>query len=143
MATRNETKKETKKNLLRPSEDWGVEPQTEQRVIELAKLITEGYSRKDIQAYCKENYGVGERQQRSYYGAAVRYLLPENAEDYRNGLLQANIDRLEHIISQTMSGQNYRDALTAIKEMNNLLQPKNNVTIAKKGETEIIQISFD
>lgn len=129
---------------MRPSEEWSAEPQTQERVLKVAKMITAGKSRETIQAFIKKNFKVEERQARAYYGAAMRYLLPDDEEEYRNTLIQANLSRLETIVEKCMSGKDYRDAIAAIKEMNNVIAPRNNVTIAKNKEgDEVISISFD
>lgn len=129
---------------MRPSEGYSSEPQTQERVLKIAKMITAGKSRETIQDYIKKNFKVAERQARAYYGAAMRYLLPDDEEEYRNTLIQANLSRLETIVEKCMSGKDYKDAIAAIKEMNNVIAPRNNVTIAKNKEgDEVISISFD
>lgn len=151
MATKKETTKgkgtghrEKTAISMRPADGWSAEPQTEARVIELAQMITNGASRESVQEYAKQTYKVGERQVRAYYSAALKYLLPEDKEEFRDGLIQANLSRLETIIERCMDGNDYKNAIAAIKEINGVLNPnKNSVTIGKQGDTEIIQISFD
>lgn len=129
---------------MRPSEEWSAEPATQARVMMVARMITAGKSRETIQDYIKKNFNVEERQARAYYTAAMRYLMPEDEEEYRNALIQANLSRLETIVEKCMSGKYYKEAISAIKEMNNVIAPRNNVTIAKNKEgDEVISISFD
>lgn len=130
---------------MRPSEEWSAEPQTELRVQELARMITEGGSRSEIQKYAEEKYEVQPRQARAYYAAACRYLVPDDEEKFRKEMVHKNISRLENIAEKCLKDRNYQCAVAAIKELNNVLNPnKNSVTIAKNnlGE-EMIQISFD
>lgn len=136
-----------KKTVVKMSEceECKADPQTVMRVQNLAKMISQGKSRETIQNFVMENYNVGQRQAINYYSAAVRYLLPENEEEYRKGLIQTNIERLENIAETCIENNNYKDAIAAIKEINNIVNPnKNQVTIGKNnlGE-EIIQINFD
>ena len=129
---------------LRKAEGWSAEPQTIMRVQELAELITKGASRETVQKYARDTYNIQERQARAYYTAAIDFLKPDDEEQYRNGLIQANLVRLEKIVEKCMQGDDYKYAIAAIKEINNVLTPKSNqVTIAKDGENELIQISFD
>ena len=131
---------------MRESEGWSAEPQTIERVQKVSELISKGMSRQSVQLYIRENYQVGERQARAYYSAAMKYLLPEDEDEYRKGLIQANIERLEKIIEQGMTdNQNLKIAREAISELNKMLGiGGNKVQIAKNGEgDELIQITFD
>lgn len=129
---------------MRESDGWSAEPQTIARVEQVAKMIAEGQSRPSIQSFIRENYGVGDRQARCYYSAAVKYMMPDDEEEYRNELIQTNLARLETIVERTLADEDYKNAISAIKEINNVIQPsKNQITIAKNDDAEIIQISFD
>lgn len=129
---------------LREAEGWSAEPQTISRVQELSEMIVKGESRESVQKYAMDTYHIQARQARAYYTAAVKFLQPEDEEEYRNGLIQANLNRLETIVERTMKDKDYRNAISAIKEINSLIQPKNNsVTIGKQGDMEVIQINFD
>lgn len=127
---------------LRESSGWAAEPLTEMRVLEVAKMISEGKAKASIMDYIKESYGIGVRQARCYYQAAIKYLTPDE-EDYKNDLISANISRLETIIEKTMNGQQYREAIAALKALNDLVKPSNSVKIEKNDDAEIIEISFD
>lgn len=133
---------------MRPSEEWSAEPETIMRVDEIAQMISDGKSRKTIQQYIKDNYGVKDRQARCYYSAALRLLIPDESEfdEYRKGLIQANIDRLEKIIERSITGntQDMKVAKDCISELNKMmgLGDKTNIMINKNDneETFIIQI---
>lgn len=131
---------------MRPSEGWSAEPLTENRVTEIAGMIVKGVSRQTIQTYIKDNYKVQERQARAYYNAALRYLQPDDEDEYKKGLIQANINRLETIIEAGMKDNaNLKIAKEAIDSLNKMLGiGGNNVAINrnKEGEETII-ISFD
>lgn len=128
--------------LQRPVEEWGANTQTAQRVIEIAKRISEGGSRKSTQEWISKSYEVNARTARAYYSAALRYLLPTNEEEYKNGLIQANIDRLETIVETAMTKKDHKNAINAIKEMNRMLKPDSNNTIEVATNDVAFRIKF-
>jgi hypothetical protein len=119
------------------------EAPTVQRVMQIAERVSKGESRMGLQRWMMESWGIGDRQARAYYMAAVRYLTPDDEDGYRNGLIQANLNRLENIVQDTMTGRNYRDAITAIKELNRMLGigERNTVEVATEGPA-VFKISF-
>lgn len=138
--------KDEKDILLRPTEQWTTTPQTTEKIISLAKMISEGMSRKNLQEWIMANYGVGDRQARAYYSAALRYLIPDNEEEYKRGLIQANINRLETIIERTMAegSTDYKSAIAAIKEINRLVAPnENSIEVATKDAAFRIKFGSD
>lgn len=138
--------KDEKDILLRPTEQWTTTPQTTEKIISLAKMISEGMSRKNVQEWIMANYGVGDRQARAYYSAALRYLIPDNEEEYKRGLIQANINRLETIIERTMAegSTDYKSAIAAIKEINRLVAPnENSIEVATKDAAFRIKFGSD
>lgn len=130
---------------LREDEQWQATPETVARVQSLAKLITDGKSRASIQQYVKDNYKVGDRQARAYFNSAMKYLQPEDANEFRNNMAYANIGRLEKIIELNID-RAPKIAIAAIGELNKLLglTNGNGVTIAQndKGE-QVIKINFE
>ena len=138
--------KDEKDILLRPTEQWTTTPQTIERIISLAKMISEGISRKSAQEWIMTNYDVSARQARAYYSAALRYLIPDNEEEYKRGLIQANINRLETIIERTMAEgtADYKSAIAAIKEINRLVAPnENSIEVATKDAAFRIKFGSD
>lgn len=138
--------KDEKDILLRPTEQWTTTPQTTEKIISLAKMISEGMSRKNVQEWIMANYGVRDRQARAYYSAALRYLIPDNEEEYKRGLIQANINRLETIIERTMAegSTDYKSAIAAIKEINRLVAPnENSIEVATKDAAFRIKFGSD
>lgn len=138
--------KDEKDILLRPTEQWTTTPKTIDRIISLAKMISEGMSRKSAQEWIMTNYEVGDRQARAYYSAALRYLIPDNEEEYKRGLIQSNIDRLETIIERTMAegSADYKSAIAAIKEINRLVAPnENSIEVATKDAAFRIKFGSD
>ena len=138
--------KDEKDILLRPTEQWTTTPQTIERITALAKMISEGMSRKNVQEWIMTNYDVSGRQARAYYSAALRYLIPDNEEEYKRGLIQANINRLETIIERTMAegSADYRSAIAAIKEINRLVAPnENSIEVATKDAAFRIKFGSD
>lgn len=129
--------------------------QTEWRIMEIAKQISEGKSRKTCLEEIQNNYNVGYAQAKNYYNSALAWLIPDDLDQYQKGLVQANIERLETIIQEGISkrddarrGSDYlRTAKEAIAELNRMLGVGGtNVQIAQKGkdgEQQIVQINFE
>ena len=138
--------KDEKDILLRPTEQWTTTPQTTERIISLAKMLSKGMSRKSAQEWIMTNYDVSARQARAYYSAALRYLIPDNEEEYKRGLIQSNIDRLETIIERTMAegSADYKSAIAAIQEINRLVAPNDNsIEVATKDAAFRIKFGSD
>lgn len=138
--------KDEKDILLRPTEQWTTTPQTIERIMSLAKMISEGMSRKNVQEWIMAHYDVSARQARAYYSAALRYLIPDNEEEYKRGLIQSNIERLETIIERTMAegSADYKSAIAAIKEINRLVAPnENSIEVATKDAAFRIKFGSD
>lgn len=85
------------------------------------------------------------------YYLALKQITPDPnlMEDYRKGMIQINLARLESIVDDSIGGnfQSKAVALKAIAEINKMLgigANGNSVTIAQNKEGEqIINISFD
>ena len=138
--------KDEKDIMLKPSDEWKANSQTIERVTNLAKMLSEGMSRKSALEWIMTNYEVGDRQARAYYTAALRYLIPDNEEEYKRGLIQANINRLETIIERTMAegSADYKSAIAAIKEINRLVAPnENSIEVATKDAAFRIKFGSD
>ena len=128
-------------------------PQTEWRVMEIARKITEGQSRQTCLDFIQESYSLSRQQAQKYYNAALNWLVPEDLDEYKKGLLQANIERLEKIIQEGIDNHNdarrgadyLRTAKDAIAELNKMMGiGSNKVTIAENKEGEkAIQIEFN
>ena len=138
--------KDEKDIMLKPSDEWKANTQTIERVTNLAKMLSEGMSRKNAQEWIMTHYDVSARQARAYYSAALRYLIPDNEEEYKRGLIQTNINRLETIIERTMAegSADYKSAIAAIKEINRLVAPNDNtIEVATKDAAFRIKFGSD
>ena len=138
--------KDEKDIMLKPSDEWKANPQTIERVTAIAKMLSEGMSRKNAQEWIMTHYDVSGRQARAYYSAALRYLIPDNEEEYKRGLIQSNIERLETIIERTMAegSADYKSAIAAIKEINRLVAPnENSIEVATKDAAFRIKFGSD
>lgn len=109
---------------------------TEAQVIMLSKEITKGMSRARAIEYAMTNFHVGPDQAANYYKAAMRYLLPEDMEEYRKNLCQANIDRLERIIDKAMENEQWKIAREAIDSLNKMLGIYGGVQVGIKNDPE-------
>lgn len=128
-------------------------PATELRVIEVARMICEGKSKQSCLDYVQSAQGCGLQQAKYYYQAAINWLIPTDMDEYKKGLLQANIERLEKIIEEGIDrrtdgrrGADYlRTAKDAIAELNKMLGVgSNRIQIAQTKEGEqMVQIEFN
>lgn len=124
--TRVRKKVDTAGPLKSPSEDAKASKckpttKTEAQVVMLAKEITKGMSRARAIEYAMEHFHVGHDQAQNYYSAAMRYMLPEDMEEFRRNLCQANIDRLERIIDKAMEAEQWKIAREAIDSLNKMI----------------------
>lgn len=129
-------------------------PATELRVIEVARMICDGKSKATCLDYIQRAQNVGIQQAKQYYQAALNWLIPSDMDEYKKGLLQANIERLEKIIEDGIQNRNdgrrgadyLRTAKDAISELNKMLGVGNpRLQIAqenKSGEQQVITIDF-
>lgn len=113
------------------------------------EMLAQGKSRTTILKRL-ENDGMTPKNARTLYHTAIREYAPDTnlLDDYKRALIQQNLDRLERIIEETISGdtQEKKVALQAVSELNKMIgaYTGNNVTINKnqEGDEQII-ISFD
>lgn len=116
---------------------------------EITQMLGDGKSRMSIIKYLKEQ-GINEGQANYLYYAALKELSPETnlLDDYKRGIIQQNLDRLEKIVEKSMDGNSQEKsvAVKAIAEINKMLgaYQDSSVTIARNKEgDEVIQITFD
>ena len=136
---------------IAPNKEYEATPDTVRKICLVAEKISNGESRASVQRWIKENFDVGDRQVRAYYAAGMRMLIPDEQEfdEYKNGLMMANLDRLEKIIEKSIDSndaQMLRVAKDCIAEINKLMgfSSSNSVTIAKNQDgDEVIHISFE
>lgn len=117
---------------------------TRERVIELSQMLAKGKSRPTLIKYITENYGITPGMADKYYEAAVRYLVPEDWQSFRDEVIAKNIQSLQYIVEKTMEKENYKLATEAINTLNKIFNGGNQVTIAKdNNNNEVIQIKFE
>ena len=135
------------------SSSFKVTPATEVRVIEVANMICEGKSKKTCLEYIMSSQNVGIAMAKFYYQAALNWLVPTDLDEYKKGLIQANVERLETIIQEGLEksvdakrGADYlRTAKDAISELNKMLGIGlgSKVTVAQNQQGEqIVEINF-
>ena len=120
---------------------------TAARIYELAELITKnGYGRMAIKKYAEEKYGISNTQSERYWQAALKFLMPENPEQYREALVGRNFAVLEQLLQKALDDNDTKVALDVVKVMNSLLGTGGKqVEINDKdgaGEPRTIKISF-
>lgn len=92
------------------------------RIYELAELIVnQGYGRVAIKKFAEEKYGISDTQSERYWQAALKYLMPEDPEKYREALIGRNFNVLEGLLQKALSDSDTKTALEVVKTMNQLL----------------------
>lgn len=118
--------------------------------MQVQELISSGLTRQQIISELRDQ-GLSYDQSLRAYNAALRDMAPEPdfLDDYKRGIIQLNLDRLEKIINETIGGnfQSKAVALKAISEINKMIgvTDGNKVTIAQKDKNDnqqIIEIDF-
>ena len=131
------------KEIVPPGEAFTVTPATEYRVIEVAKKICNGESKQTCLEYIMDSQGCKIQQARYYYQAALNWLIPDDLPAYKQGLLAANMERLEKIVEDCIArkddprkGSDYlRVAKDALAEMNKVLGVgSNRVVVSESAE---------
>ena len=116
-------------------------------VSQLEELLSKGATRQEAMSFIEEHTACKRTAREQLYYQALRNLSPANLEDdERRYLIRKNLDRLEGIINETITG-NTREkkvALAAIDSLNKMLGVGgSNVTIAQNREGEqVIEIKF-
>lgn len=115
--------------------------------------VTEWISKGKTRQYCinkLQEDGMSYSNANTIYYEAIKELTPDQNlfDDYKKGVIQQNLDRLETIIDSSISGNTGEKmvALKAIDQLNKLCGAygENSVTIAKnKDNEEIIRITFE
>lgn len=115
----------------------------------VAEWISKGHTRQYCLKRLVDDGMTPYNAQNMYYGA-MKLITPEPDlfDEYKKGIIQQNLDRLEQIVESSISGNTGEKmvALKAIDTLNKLVGAygENSVTIAKnKDNEEIIRITFD
>jgi hypothetical protein len=122
--------------------------ETRVQTYSVAEMINSGMTRQEIMKALTDQ-GIAPNYASKYYYMALKDLAPtpDLIDDYKKGMIQVNLDRLEKIVNETIDGnfQNKAIALKAIEQINKMLNitGNNEVVINKnnKGDEQII-ISF-
>lgn len=117
--------------------------------MEIMDAISKGQSRASIVQTLVDD-GITYRNAQQLFYEAMKDMTPDInlLDDYKRGIMQQNLDRLEKIINSSIEGNTgeKKVALQAIDTLNKMLgiYSGNNVTINKnqEGDEQII-ISFD
>lgn len=122
--------------------------ETRVQTYSVAEMINSGMTRQEIMKALTDQ-GIAPNYASKYYYMALKDLAPEPdlIDDYKKGMIQLNLDRLEKIVNETIDGnfQNKAIALKAIEQINKMLgiTDSNKVTIANNKEgDQIVQIEF-
>lgn len=144
MAARNPSRKT---NAVLPGNEKS-KLSTTLRIMDIADLIVKkGYGRMECMKYAQENYGISEKQSERYYYGALGWLKPDDAEGYREALINRNFSVMEELLKRAMESNDTKTALDVVKAMNTLLGAGGKqVEIKDKdgtGDDRTITISFN
>lgn len=84
-------------------------------------MAEKGYGRLASLRYASEKWGISQVQAEKYYRSALRYLRPENPEEYREALIARNFSVLEKLLQDAIDHNDTPTALNVVKVMNGLL----------------------
>lgn len=99
-------------------------PETNLRVLQLADEIVKGVSRQTLKTKYLKKWDIKPERFKDYYNAALKFITPTDMAEYKDGLIQANFERLEKIAEEGMKSNSAvmkATAINAIKEMNKML----------------------
>lgn len=117
--------------------------------IKVMEWISKGKTRQYCMTKLQEDGMTRSAADHMYYGALKKLLPdPDLFTAYKQSLMQQNIDRLEQIVDNTISGGTGDKAIAikAIDTLNKMISAygENSVTVANNKEGEqIIKITFD
>ena len=118
-----------------------------EKKLTIQELVSKGKSREYCVNWLKEQGMTTKNAQRLYY-STLKELVPDvdMLDDYKKGMVQTNINRLEKIIDKNIDGDFKANgvAIKAISELNKMMgiSDGNSVTIAQKDGEQIIKIDF-
>lgn len=143
---KKETVKKTTTPVLRDSQKSTLS--TQLKIQDLACVIAEkGYGRIACKKYASEKWGMSEAQAEKYYYGALKYLRPDNPDEYREALISRNFSVLEKLLQDSIDRADTKVALDVVKVMNAMLgvggkQVEFNEKDKDGGEKKIV-ISFN
>lgn len=134
-------------NLTRHKKTSKLQPKTQIKVEEAAKMITDGKGMNDVIEFIQGKYGISYEQSRHYWVAACRYLVAD-MDETREALVRQNLQRLEKIVNECMEEKDYKLAKETISEMNKMLGVgKDGVQVGIRNNpntnTQEVYIKFD
>jgi len=118
--------------------------------LQVIDMVADGKSRSSIMKFLQDQ-GMGRSAAEDMYYNALKEMAPspDLLDDYKKGIIQVNLGRLEKIIDDCIDKESYQSkqvAIKAISEINKMLgiNDTNSVTIANNKEgDQIIQIKFE
>lgn len=146
MATKPVKKPSSK--IIREKGLQGADPSTIMRIQEAAKMLSKGKSRATIMQHLMDTYSLANSTAAVYYAQAVKFLLPDNEDEYKDQLIRANVTRLETIYEKAMERGDYKNAREAIAELNKMAGlHKEGISVGisndKENDTQQVIIHFD
>ena len=115
---------------------------TQLKIQELANVIAEkGYGRLASMKYVADKWGLSMTQAEKYYYGALKYLRPDNPDEYREALIARNFGVLENMLQKALENNDLASATQIVKVMNTMLNVGDKKIQVEQGETKIV-VSF-
>lgn len=104
---------------LVPTAEHGASATTVKRVLEIVDKIIEGEPRYKLLKYIKTKYGLKELQAQRYYDAALKYLVPSEAEQegYREKMQAKLLARYEDLYKTALDSNQTKTAKDILDSM--------------------------
>lgn len=115
-------------------------PETKLRIIEVAKLIAQGWTKFEVTEWVKEHYGVKNQSATRYWNAGLAHLCidPDNAE-YIEEMRKKTIGTLDRLIQREIEEGRYKEANTSMDLLSRLM----GYNVAKTETKVTGDIKFD
>lgn len=130
----------------KPTEGKNPSDSTKHKVEEIAYEIAKtAMPRRTAVQWIMERYGYTEATARGYYQTAMRYLRPDNPQEYREQLIDRNFATLEEMLHTALERNDLKNANAIIRTMNSMCGVGGKQVEIKRDSdnVETITISFD
>lgn len=97
-------------------------PETMDRTIEVARKISDGWSRFETKEWIKKKWGLQDQSATRYWNAALAYLAVKATDsEYVEEMRQKTIATLDKLVQKEISERRYKEANTSMELMSKLM----------------------
>ena len=125
--------------VLQPGQHTAT-PESKMRIVEVAKLIAQGWTKLEVVEWVKEHYDVKEQSAGRYWNAALAHLAidPGNKE-YIEEMRQKTIGTLDRLIQTEIAENRYKEANQSLDLLSKLM----GINVAKTETKLTGEIKFE